>query len=203
MLWFTADTHIGHRAMSQKYRSGFSSLEEMDELLVERWNEVVAPDDVLWHLGDVSFYGSNKTIEILGRLHGIKHLVWGNHDHKRRGPWIDCFESVQSYKELKIDGQRIVLLHFPMLDWHQAHEGSWHLHGHEHANLKDDPTLARMDVGADTNDYRPWSYEQIAERMVGRGGPSIGHHKRDEEKESGEEADSGNGEHGSGDGIPG
>jgi calcineurin-like phosphoesterase family protein len=180
-LMFSGDSHFGHKAMVTKYRDGFTSLEEMDALLIERWNEVVAPEDELWHLGDVSFYGSNKTIEILRQLNGIKHLIWGNHDHKRRGPWTGLFESVQSYTELKIDGQRIVLCHFPFADWHEAHHGSWHLHGHEHNNMDDDPTLARMDVGADTNDFRPWSYEQIAERMVGRGGPSVGHHRPDEE----------------------
>lgn len=176
-LFFTADSHFGHKAMVNKYREGFSSLEEMDELLIERWNSVVGLDDEVWHLGDVSFYGSNKTMEILNRLNGKKNLTWGNHDHKRRGPWTTCFDTVESYKELKIDGRRIVLFHFPIASFHDVGAGSWHLHGHSHGNLP--PTdMARLDVGVDDHNWTPWSYEEVAEVLKDRIGMPGDHHEK-------------------------
>ena len=68
---------------------------------------------------------------------------------------------------LKIDRQKIVLSHYPMVDWQGMSHGSWHLHGHIHScggaynkfNLRQG--LLRYDVGVDANSYAPVSLDEL------------------------------------------
>lgn len=139
---------------------------------------MVGPNDRIYHLGDFSFLKRADTEAILKQLHGRKYFVRGNHD-KTMDRLKGHFESYDPYKEIKvpIDGEtkRIVLCHFPVLSFHQVAHGAWHLHGHCHGNLQEDD-VARMDVGVDTHDYRPWNMDEIAEHLKGKHGLPGDHH---------------------------
>ena len=50
--WFTSDTHFGDHRTLNIWKRPFASVAEMDARLVAEWNARVAPDDVVWHLGD-------------------------------------------------------------------------------------------------------------------------------------------------------
>jgi len=56
-IWFTADTHLGHENVIRYNPRPFSSTAEMDEALIENWNQVVQPDDAVYHLGDFTLLG--------------------------------------------------------------------------------------------------------------------------------------------------
>lgn len=77
--WFTADTHFGHDRLIELDRTRFGSIREHDDFLVDRWNSVVAPGDVVYHLGDVA-WRMPALDEHVRRLNGRKVLIAGNHD---------------------------------------------------------------------------------------------------------------------------
>ena len=79
-LFFTADLHLCHNKDFLYEPRGFSSVEEMNEAIVERWNKVVKPDDMVTILGDIALNDTEKGIEYLKRLNGQINIVWGNHD---------------------------------------------------------------------------------------------------------------------------
>ena len=81
--WYTADLHFGHRKAIQ-FRD-FDSVEEMDEALVTQWNEVVAPGDEVWILGDLAMRPHDESLPKVTRLNGYKILVPGNHDECWKG----------------------------------------------------------------------------------------------------------------------
>ena len=68
-----------------------------------------------------------------------------------------------SLLEIKLDGQLIVLCHYSMRKWNKSHYGSWHLYGHSHGNLP--PLGLSFDVGVDTNDYYPYSLDDVSNKM--------------------------------------
>lgn len=176
-IWFTSDTHWGHANIIKYSNRPFSSREEMDEMLIKNWNDLVQPSDVIYHMGDFSFHQAEKTLSILKRLNGQKHMVKGNHDkHAILKPCYDSFVWVKDYAETVIDKQLIVMCHFPFLTWNKSHHGSWNLHGHCHGSLPEDPHSRRLDVGVDCHDYRPISFEQVRAIMAKKIFRPVDHH---------------------------
>lgn len=86
-IWVTSDTHFGHANIlhfededGQLVRPDFSSVDDMNQTMVDRWNSVVKPGDIVYHLGDV-FFGDKAAFQSLwARLNGRKRLIVGNHD---------------------------------------------------------------------------------------------------------------------------
>lgn len=202
MIYFTSDTHFGHyniikycnRLVSEHTDDHTIARNKMTEILITNWNSIVGPKDEVYHLGDVSFYGTNRTKEIVNCLNGRKYLIRGNHDKKDNAYWITMgFEWVRDYFKLKVHTllksdradvpdkqyhQPIVLCHYPLLSWDSMAYGSWHLHGHCHGSI--DVTFnnegKRKDVGVDTNNLKPYSYEEIASYMNQRTLLKVDHH---------------------------
>ncbi|KAK0341513.1 hypothetical protein LTR94_026050, partial [Friedmanniomyces endolithicus] len=143
-VFFTADTHFGDHRTINIHKRPFSSVQEMDAHIAKRWDEVVRPDDIVWHLGDVA-QGAAQLKQIHD-LNGIKHLVRGNND-----PAIvadaDFWASVTDYAEIRVDDRSLILCHYPFRSWSGQHRGSINLHGHSHGKLK--PMPRQFDVGVD------------------------------------------------------
>jgi len=152
-VYFTSDTHFGDHRMLNIGRRPFGSTTEMDEALIAGWNAVVGPDDEVWHLGDVA-RSTALAAAVLPRLNGRKHLVVGNNDPVGVTALPD-WASVQPYAELRLDGLRLVLCHYPFRSWNGMGRGAVNLHGHSHGRLR--PMPRQFDVGVDPNAFRPVS----------------------------------------------
>lgn len=83
-LYLTSDLHLVHQPAFVWEPRGFSSVDEMDEAIVERWNKVVKPEDRVICLGDIMLSNTEKGLEYFKRLNGEICLIWGNHDSPRR-----------------------------------------------------------------------------------------------------------------------
>ncbi|MFN3945092.1 MAG: metallophosphoesterase family protein [Allosphingosinicella sp.] len=161
-VFFTSDTHFGDHRTLNIGRRPFASVAEMDAALVARWNAAVAPEDEVWHLGDVARRAADVPA-LLARLPGRKHLVRGNNDPPGTAS-APGWDSVQDYAELEIEGRRLVLCHYPFRTWNGQHKGAINLHGHSHGRMK--PLTRQIDVGVDVWDFRPVT---LAELLAGRG----------------------------------
>jgi len=167
-VWFTSDTHWGHANIIKYDNRPFASIEEHDEALVQNWNAVVKPCDVVYHLGDVAWHRNVAGVEeLLARLNGTKFLILGNHDKdavaKAKG-WA----KVTPYHEITVDGQKVCLFPYRMVVWNRSHHGSWSLHGHSHGSLPVITTAKTFDVGTMLWGYRPISFEEVAAEMSTR-----------------------------------
>ena len=160
-IWFTADHHFGHANIVALRRRPFADVSEMDEALIDHWNEAVRAEDEVWHLGNFAHRcGPNRRAEIFGRLRGAaRHLVRGSLDRKHTSklPW----SSVQDYAEIVCGGQAIVLFHYPLQVWHRSRRGTWALHG----SSEPGGALGSCAVGVDHWGFRPASFEDVAVRM--------------------------------------
>lgn len=50
--WITSDTHFGHENIITHCQRPYRSVAEMNFDFARRWNAVVAPDDLVYDLGD-------------------------------------------------------------------------------------------------------------------------------------------------------
>lgn len=187
--FFTSDHHFGHGNMIKYSNRPFSGVEEMDEVMTERWNEVVGEWDLVYYLGDLTL--RNDGTRYLSRLNGriqvlaypwhhdklwlpLDRLLYNNnftaqfrpHIHSKSGyPIIVTHPMVVLGKNIYYDNV-IVLCHYPIAEWDRKHYGSWHLHGHSHCRHNGEGKI--MDVGVDCNNFYPVSLEQVADYMETR-----------------------------------
>lgn len=169
--FFTSDTHFGHGNIIKFCNRPFSSVEEMDETIISRWNATIGKHDLVYHLGDFSFHGGvDKTKDIISRLNGHKFLILGNHDKRIEGNKMlrSMFVRVVDYLEIHDilptgEKKKLVLMHFPILSWHGARKGSWMLHGHCHGNMKYPFDGNIVDVGCD-----PWGFEPVTTEKIAK-----------------------------------
>lgn len=80
-IFVISDTHFGHEAIIRYCNRPFTSVEEMDQTMIKRWNETVSNSDIVIHLGDFALYGKDRIKEIVKQLNGKKILIMGNHDN--------------------------------------------------------------------------------------------------------------------------
>lgn len=182
--YFVSDFHFWHTAILKYSSRNFSSVEDMNEALVNNWNAIVKPEDLVYDLGDVSFGKYTETKMLLQRLNGKHHIILGNHDKviiNNKNEFINSgvIASIQDYKELKIKGiPPIIMMHYPLRSWNKMHYGSIMLHGHTHNSLK--PIGKSVDVGVDSkyihDEYRPTSLEEVLNYMKDRQFEAVDHH---------------------------
>ena len=162
-VWFTADTHFGHKripfyarrlfCLSEREREyvdsippgsrsnwtpSRESLARMDERLIESINGSVGRDDILWHLGDFCWGKSREPFATARRYRAAINcrnvfLVVGNHD--REEAWA-AFDECHHYREIKVGPKQIVLSHYAHSFWNRSHYGSWMLYGHAHSTAE-------------------------------------------------------------------
>ena len=166
-LLFTSDHHFGHGGARGLFRRPFASVAAMDEAMVARWNEAVAAEDEVWHLGDFAVrQPAARMAQLRDTLAGRKHLIAGNND----GPattGLSGWASVQPYAELEEGGSFLVLGHYPLRSWHRMGRGALNLHGHSHGRLA--PLPRQVDVGVVVFDVRPVTLAEIRAHLGGRG----------------------------------
>lgn len=132
--FFIADLHFGHFNIVRYDNRPFKTTEEMDNVLIKNWNNVVSDEDTVYILGDISWHDEAKTVEIFNKLKGTKILIKGNHDSIKRGSRLmKCFASVHDYYELYLNKKsKIVMSHYPMPFWNGQFRDTVHLYGHVH-----------------------------------------------------------------------
>ena len=176
-VYFTSDTHFGHQNILQYAQRPFKNVTEMDELMIANWNQVVPADGTVYHLGDFCFGDAGKVAKIIERLNGNIVLIKGNHDRNIEHN-TQLFQEVYDQHALLIEGQRILLNHYPMLCYAGTYSSSkptWQLFGHIH--LKAGGTGAdfkrmdyclpyQYDVGTDLNDYAPIGWKKLRKRIL-------------------------------------
>lgn len=175
-IFFTSDSHFGHANIIKYCNRPFIDANDMNEQLIANWNNVVSPDDVVYHLGDFAFGNEKSVNAIMHRLNfAHMHFIKGNHDKPFMEWWTkarfnnDCVAQkvdVNHYiLETHINKQKFVLCHYAMRVWNESHRGALHLYGHSHGTLPDDPNSKSFDVGVDCHNYHPISLEQVLKIM--------------------------------------
>lgn len=138
MNFYISDTHFGHENCLIFDNRPFKDIDIHDQKLIENWNNVVGYDDDVYHLGDVSWHNSTKTLEILNQLNGRIHLIRGNHDGKilKNRDIQNRFVEIVDYKEINDSGTDIVLCHYPIPCFKNHYYNWYHLYGHVHVSFE-------------------------------------------------------------------
>ena len=131
MIYYISDMHFGHENIIRFDNRPFANTELMNEVLINNWNERVSEEDTVYVIGDGFLKQEERSLAIIKRLYGHKHLIKGNHD-RVRGRLRFYWESIKDYDEVKDENHRVILSHYPMMFYNAQHYGSIMLYGHVH-----------------------------------------------------------------------
>lgn len=160
-VFFTADTHFGHRGIIDDCHRPFKTDEEMDETIIQNWNRDVKATDHVWHLGDFAW---RNHLSYLKRLNGKIHLIIGNHD-KMAAYARKEFAAVYELYDGRVTGEssspRFFLFHYPMVSWpRKSWPGTIHLYGHVHGRY-DRAGEPAIDVGVDCRNFTLFPLDEV------------------------------------------
>jgi calcineurin-like phosphoesterase family protein len=185
-VWLISDTHFGHAGVCHFTRNdGVTKLRpwddpaEMDEFMIQAWNDKVKPNDKVYHLGDVVI--NRKALPTLSRLNGDKVLIRGNHDIFRDDEYRQYFRELRAYHVMN----GMILSHIPL---HESSMGRFgvNIHGHLHANrvmkprgvdvksgqvlYSDEVDVRYHCVCVEQTDFAPILFEEVIKRIEAEGG---------------------------------
>jgi len=157
-----SDMHFGHSNILNYEKRPFEDVSIMDKAIINNWNSIVKhKDDIVFVLGDVSFYPKEETAKIIGQLRGQKRLILGNHDKGRSVKfWHDVgFKEVYHYPVCVDDFYW--LSHEPM--YLTSTMPYVNVHGHIHSQVisTDGEVNQYFNVSVERIDYTPIDFEKI------------------------------------------
>lgn len=163
--YFIADTHFGDGRIIRYENRPFSSIQEMDRVLTERWNSIITAEDTVYVLGDFSSYGdANKDRELLKGLNGSKILLLGNHDtHRTAEEWRQLGFCECSPWPIIYQGF-FLLSHEPL--YVNSNMPYANIYGHVHGNASyKDASAQSVCVSAERIGYQPIAMAEIREKI--------------------------------------
>lgn len=170
MKYFISDNHWGHKSIISMANRNFDNVHHMNMYMIEKWNEIVKPDDEVYYLGDF-MYKMNPNVfvsNILNNLNGKIYLLIGNHDERYIKKYVHRLEWIKNRYELKYDYNgkiyKFILDHYPIYSWKGIYTGTIHLHGHTHKNSNDlyyETIGHKFNVNCEFLDYKPISIIEI------------------------------------------
>lgn len=178
-----SDTHFGHTNSWEKFKRSdgsplrpFTSTEEMDEAMVERWNAKVGPHDTVYHLGDVVI--NKKSLHHVKRLNGKKRLIRGNHDIFKDKDYTEV--GFTALYGVRVFVDQFILSHIPLHPDCVTDRFKVNVHGHLHANEvmrqmevpemrhRQEPDPRYLCVSVEHTNYEPLSFEEVDARIKAR-----------------------------------
>ena len=167
-IWVWSDTHFNHANIISFCDRPFKSADQMNWKMVQFHNEVVKPQDKVYHLGDVYMGGGftrEYTEKLLSSLNGHKRLILGNHDNGKDQILQRYFEKIDVWRMMPEHG--LLMTHVPV---HQSTLGEGrfggksefimqNIHGHIHTNKS--PAGPYRCVCVEQIEYRPIHIEEL------------------------------------------
>lgn len=154
-----SDTHFYHYNIIEHEGRPFESEVDMNNQLINNWNQVVGEKDVVYHLGDIALASHDEIVELCEQLNGRIMLVKGNHDDENISEYNFPYPYVES-----------MTLHHYGYRYYCSHKSSdipqewkhWKIVGHQHSNI---PFInyqkKQVNVSVDVTGFYPIPIEMI------------------------------------------
>ena len=172
--WLISDSHFFHSRIVDfnSAKDGtpirpWNDYIQMTNDLISNWNECVAPDDLIIHLGDISFGGVDRFHECMSQLNGKKILIKGNHDLRTIDEYLLYFEDVWALGE--IPHNKAILTHIPVHD-SQLKRFRYNICGHLHNNKvmykgSSEPDTRYRCVSVEQTNFKPIRLDDVLKEL--------------------------------------
>lgn len=193
-IYFFGCFHGHHNKDFIYEKRGFSSIQEHDKVLMERWNNKITNNDTAFLLGDTMFGNGGMLgfLDLLANLNAKElYLMPGNHHSGFNALFEDVIAKgnntldiygritanylqnkvlylIPNYYEILVKNQLIVLSHYPIICHNRHARGSFMICSHVHGNLVDFLPSGKkgktLDVGPESV-KEPMSFSEVSKIM--------------------------------------
>lgn len=155
--WFISDIHFSHTNIIKYAGRPFANVDEMNQTLIDNWNQCVGVDDQVFFLGDFGLGSVDHLHAICKQLKGSKVCILGNHD--KNASWMTRigFNVVLESAFLKIGQHTVELIHIPS----NPPPIHFQLHGHVHEKRPSKIISNQLNLCVEVWDYKP-----VSERII-------------------------------------
>lgn len=203
-IFFSSDWHLGHqgpKAGTPLWVSrGYKSVQDMTWGIINKINELVRPNDIIFNLGDFCLNTTEGEFE--NYTNSIKcqniHYINGNHNSRIKDAYRKALQSelgrtdilaypvryknivfCGDYMEAIVDGQYICMCHYPIDVFNHGLDGAFMICGHSHGNYeKTNPEYRynkRLDLSWDLH-KRPITINELKGIMANKEFLAVDHH---------------------------
>ena len=179
-IWVTSDTHFNHVNIIKYCNRPFSSVKEMNGIIINNWNNVVSDNDVVYHLGDFALGDKSLIPNILKQLKGRKRLVLGNHDNINVMQDLfmsEYFESLGLEDIIRVGKTHIIMNHYPFasLPDSSTNVPIIQLFGHVHSSpyKQWEGLVNQYDIGVDNNNFTPVNLYEVIKKVKENGNTRV------------------------------
>ena len=156
-IWITTDTHFGHTALIE-----YGRIPDFESKIKKNLKNLVKPEDLLIHLGDVCIGNDVENSNWFKRELGCKtYLIRGNHDRKSFNWYFNNgWDVVCDRLDFEMFGKKMCFSHLPVA-WDGYFDINYHGHFHDTDHRRLEPDFNKMLCGynkliaLESNNYTP------------------------------------------------
>ena len=157
----TSDQHFDHANIIKYCNRQFSSVEKMNNVLLNNWNNTIKDEDTVYFLGDLAFGTSSRPTDYwLKQLKGKIIFIKGNHDKSKNINFLQ-------HCKLQYGKYSFFLTHDPVnapKNW-----DGWIIHGHHHNHYTEYPFINKekrtINVSVELTDYKPVDMDDMIKKI--------------------------------------
>lgn len=160
MRFFTSDWHLNETRITSDFNPffrPFKSIEEQNQVIIDKCNALVGPNDELIHLGDVAI--DEAGVKMMDKIIcKNRTLIIGNYDEDKLDLLSKYFKVMHTEAITKVNGVEYYLNHYPVTAI-KSFPNKMSIVGHIHGLWKVQPNM--INVGVDA-----WNYEPLDENKI-------------------------------------
>lgn len=136
-FFITSDTWFGRGQILEisPHRIKFNNIDEMNQQIIDNWNSVVKPDDLVIHLGNFA-WDPLSAVSVAKKLNGKIAILNNNQNMIKLELEFKINErklkNIRLYEEqiLKSKNHDVILSCYPLTQWPGQHHDTLQVHGH-------------------------------------------------------------------------
>lgn len=164
-VFVTSNLQLGRPSALKKYARNYENVDDMTKKMIDRWNETVTKDDIVYHLGN--FAWDPKTAqEALLRLNGQIYFILGEHDQaletlQSKGMLRNKVQVIQDI--VKIQDLNVTLSYWPLSVWPGKSSKYYSIIGYPLKKYKSDPKNRVINASTDFWSNKPQDIKKLIE----------------------------------------
>lgn len=162
-IFLTGNLQFGRPSAIKQFKRPFESVEDMNQTLVDNWNSVVTPQDIVYVLGNFA-WDPTTAEEMVQTLNGIIVVVPGEID--------DAIMELQDKNILMSKAKiiepifssvsdKLTVSYWPLHEWPDKSKGHYSFFGFPNTKYKTDHKKKMVNVACDYWAYKPQSLDSI------------------------------------------